>query len=380
MVNIASYETKGGRRWRVRYRKPDGSQTDKRGFKRKLDAENWAAEHVTVAKAHGSYVDPSDGRTSVGALYERWVAAKRISVKPSWLRTIEITWRNHVEPMWGARAVAGIERGEVQQWVGDLSSRRSASLTIRAVQILSGVLALAVDERRITVNPAAGLELPRRRRKQHVYLTAAELERVADAARWRRPIVLTLGLCGMRWGELLAIRVRDVDLDAGRIYIRGSATQVGMRIILDDTKTGRGRLIMFPSVLRPVLAAQMEGRSPDDLLFTAPGHPFDEFMRVGSGSTNSRDGWFEMAMRRADLGRGHMTVHDLRHTAASLMVAAGANVKAVQRQLGHTSAAMTLDTYADLFDDDLTDLSEAMSDMLLRKNVGKTWADGSNRA
>ncbi len=70
-----------------------------------------------------------------------------------------------------------------------------------------------------------------------------------------------------------------------------------------------------------------------------------------------------------------MTVHDLRHTAASLMVSAGANVKAVQRQLGHRSAAMTLDTYADLFDADLDDLSAAMSDMLARENVGKTWAE-----
>ena len=69
-----------------------------------------------------------------------------------------------------------------------------------------------------------------------------------------------------------------------------------------------------------------------------------------------------------------MTVHDLRHTAASLMVKAGANVKAVQRQLGHASAAMTLDVYADLFDDDLDELSERMGEMLARENVGKMWA------
>ncbi len=376
MVNIASYQTKAGKRYRVRYRKPDGTQTDKRGFKRKLDAETWAAEHVTVAKAHGEYVDPTSGRVTVAALYEEWLAAKKVRVKPSWLRTIEITWRTHVEPEWGGRQVAGIEHGEVQRWVGGLAAKRSASVTTRAVQILSGVLERAVRERRIPSNPATGLELPRRRRKTHVYLTIDELMSVANEARWRRPIVLTLGLCGMRWGELVAIRVRDVDLDRGRIHIRGSATQVGTRIVYDDTKSGDGRLIMFPEVLRPVFAAQMDGRGPDDLLFTAPGHPRDEFMYSGSGATNRRDGWFEMAMRRADLGRGHMTVHDLRHTAASLMVRAGANVKAVQRQLGHRSAVMTLDVYADLFDDDLDDLSQAMSDMLLADDVGKMWAEG----
>ena len=69
-----------------------------------------------------------------------------------------------------------------------------------------------------------------------------------------------------------------------------------------------------------------------------------------------------------------MTIHDLRHTAASLMVQSGANVKTVQRQLGHKSAAMTLDVYADLFDDDLDDLSERMGGLLFSQNVGKMWA------
>lgn len=82
-----------------------------------------------------------------------------------------------------------------------------------------------------------------------------------------------------------------------------------------------------------------------------------------------------MAMKRAGLGDMHLTIHDLRHTAASLMVKSGANVKAVQRQLGHASAAMTLDVYADLFDDDLDVLSQAMSDLLLRENVAKMWPE-----
>ena len=69
-----------------------------------------------------------------------------------------------------------------------------------------------------------------------------------------------------------------------------------------------------------------------------------------------------------------MTIHDLRHTAASLMVQSGANVKTVQRQLGHKSAAMTLDVYADLFDDDLDDLSERMGGLLFSQDVGKMWA------
>ena len=79
---------------------------------------------------------------------------------------------------------------------------------------------------------------------------------------------------------------------------------------------------------------------------------------------NSRDGWFAAAVRRAqklDPDFPKVSPHDLRHTAASLAISAGANVKAVQRMLGHASAAMTLDTYADLFDDDLDLVAGALS-------------------
>ncbi|MCU1477487.1 MAG: site-specific integrase [Subtercola sp.] len=81
------------------------------------------------------------------------------------------------------------------------------------------------------------------------------------------------------------------------------------------------------------------------------------------GTPSSRDGWYEYAIRRLqkdDSSFPRITLHDLRHTAASLAISAGANVKAVQRMLGHKSAAMTLDTYADLFDDDLDAVADAL--------------------
>ena len=89
--------------------------------------------------------------------------------------------------------------------------------------------------------------------------------------------------------------------------------------------------------------------------------------------------WLASALRRAGIS-GHLTLHDLRHTAVSLMVSSGANVKAVQRQIGHKSAAMTLDTYADLFEADLDKLGERMGEMLLRESVGKMWADDTAEA
>ena len=77
----------------------------------------------------------------------------------------------------------------------------------------------------------------------------------------------------------------------------------------------------------------------------------------------------------ADKTFPRITAHDLRHTAASLAVSAGANVKVIQRMLGHASAAMTLDVYADLFDDDFTQVADKLSE-----TVGKVWARGGDTA
>lgn len=262
----------------------------------------------------------------------------------------------------------------MQRWVTDLAGRRSASVTIRAENLLRSLMERAKADRCIHDNPCDGIELPRKQVRKHVYLSADELSRVAMQCGWREPIVLTLGLCGMRWGELVALRVEDVDLQRCRLHIYRSITRLSSRLVETDPKTHDGRSVMFPLVLRPLLARQCEGRRPSDFLFTAPGEPLDEPMGNGWNPTRS-DGWFAVALRRAGVDRGHMTIHDLRHTAASLMVQSGANVKTVQRQLGHKSAAMTLDVYADLFDDDLDELSERMGGLLFSRNVGKMWAN-----
>lgn len=207
--------------------------------------------------------------------------------------------------------------------------------------------------------------MPRKRRKRHVYLTIDQLLALADASDWRRPIVLTLGLCGLRWGELVGLQVGDVDLDRQRIHVRRSATEVNHEIVVDAPKTGEERTVIFPRLLRPCLEEACNGRRQSDLLF--PDRRTGSYLRKTHGSC-STSSWFYWAKKRSfgDEIADSMTIHDLRHTCASLLVHAGANVKAVQRQLGHKSATMTLDVYADLFDDDLDAVGDAMDGLLVR--------------
>ena len=111
----------------------------------------------------------------------------------------------------------------------------------------------------------------------------------------------------------------------------------------------------FPKFVARLLVEQMRNAGPDDLLFGDGRH----YLAL----PHSQQGWFAQAVRRTratDESFPRLTPHELRHTAASLSVAAGANVKAVQPMLGHASAAMTLDIYADLFEDDLDGVADAL--------------------
>ncbi|MDT0263975.1 tyrosine-type recombinase/integrase [Jatrophihabitans lederbergiae] len=156
-----------------------------------------------------------------------------------------------------------------------------------------------------------------------------------------RLVIFVLAYCGLRWSEIAALHVGAGGLDKRRLTVGAAVVEVGHEV----------RWMSIPRFLVDDLHAHIGERTTDDLLFTAPE---GGVMR----NRNARRAWFNRAATAA--GETGLTPHELRRTAASLAVSAGANVKAVQRMLGHASAAMTLDLYADLFDDDL----EAVADRL----------------
>jgi len=122
-------------------------------------------------------------------------------------------------------------------------------------------------------------------------------------------------------------------------------------VVFGAPKTHQHRTVVVPRSLMPLIEAASEGKSPEDHVFTSPD---GSNLRIG----NWRSRVFEPA--RAAAGLHHVRPHDLRHTAASLAIASGATVKAVQSMLGHASAAMTLDIYASLFADELDAVADAM--------------------
>jgi integrase len=218
---------------------------------------------------------------------------------------------------------------------------------------------------RISKNPARGLdakkrEKPTKPKSKHVYLDHVAVGRLADESREHQTLVLVLAYTGIRWGEAVALRVRHVDEVRQRLLVIDNAVQLGVDHAVGDPKDDEPREVPVPRFVMSELKKQLRGRGPDTLVFGDGMHYLPR--------PKSNGGWFAGAVKRAKIQR--ITPHDLRHTAASLAISAGANVLAVSRMLGHENPQVTLKTYADLFDTDLDKVSKAL-DAAHRESASK---------
>jgi integrase len=184
------------------------------------------------------------------------------------------------------------------------------------------------------------------------FLTHRQVHDLADACGdFYRLVVLFLAYTGLRWGEMAALRVGRVDLLRRRALVAESVTPVKGVMTFGTTKGHERREVPLPRFLLDDLAYQVAGKSADALVFTG------ERGAVLRAQTFQRAALTEAAERRGISG---FHPHELRHTAASLAIASGADVKVVQQMLGHKSATMTLDLYGHLFGDRLDIVADAM--------------------
>ena len=381
MATCEKYEKSGKIFWMVRYRTPEGKQTKKRGFTTKRDAERFG-NTVEVKKMTGEYVSPSLGKATIGPLGPEWLERKKGIMKPSSFRSCESNWRLHVEPRWGHVQIGKVKTTDVQAWITSMANpaegkKLSASHIADIYSVLARILDDAVKDRLIPANHARGVSLPKRSRRRNVYLTADQLDQLADESGRYRSLILLLGTVGLRWGEAAALRVGDIDFLRRRITLHENAVRVGAETHVGTLKTWENRTVALPPFVADALAKTCIGKDHQDLIWSARNGDY-------LGPPSSHDSWLSGAVerciadaneKRAAERKAHpkrdpitpvfprVTAHALRHTAASLAVSAGANVKAVQKMLGHASAAMTLDTYADLFDTDADAVADVMGTM-----------------
>jgi integrase len=162
-------------------------------------------------------------------------------------------------------------------------------------------------------------------------------------------LIYTAAFTGMRWGELVALKVKKVDLTKGTIRISESANEVLGHFEEGPTKTGKGRAVSMPRFLVSMLRDHIPRFSSGGYVFTsAEGKPLRR---------NFYRRHFVPAVSSAGLPEG-LRFHDLRHTCAALSIAQGAHPKEIQERLGHSTIRMTFDRYGHLFptlDDRLRD-------------------------
>lgn len=351
MASISKYKSAKGIRWRVQYTAPDGRRTAKKGFLRKEDAQLWAADN-TLSMQRGTWIAPSAQRITVEELGERWIKIQS-HLKPSTRELYRQVWSSAVKPYWGGYKVSAISSAMVQEWVS--GSDYSASWTRHAHNVLSQVLQMAVDDRKLIENPARGVKLPRRSKGVNVYLTMDQLKLLARNAGDREDLVLLLGTTGLRWGEAIALRPMDIDFKRGRIHVSRNAAKVGNRVVLGTPKTHSERSVAVARFVLDKLFARGVSKAPGDLLWRGA--------RGGWLMAPGHDSWFDSAVKRSQLedpSFPRVTAHGLRHVAAGLLVQSGANVKLVSAQLGHASTSETLNRYAGLFDDGLDEVAAVM--------------------
>lgn len=350
MASVEKRTRDGRTTWVARWRDPDGRQL-KRSFVKRSAADRFmtGTEH---SKLTGTYVDAALSRVAVDAWAAQWLAGQS-HLKESTRARYAALLRRYVLPRWGTTPLASIGHAEVVAWVADLSrSGLSASSVRHAHRVLSLLLALAVRDGRLARNPADGVRLPRAAVAPKRFLTHQQVADVAAASDDPYGLAVhVLAYCGLRYGELAALRVSRVDLMRRRVEVVESMTEVAGRAVFGTPKSHQCRSVPIPRGIADDLAVHMAGKAPGDLVFTAPE---GGLLRL----TNFRRRHFDRAAR--SVGLDGLTPHELRHTAASLAVSAGANVKSVQRMLGHASAAMTLDVYSGLFDDDLDAVAERL--------------------
>ena len=356
-----------GSRWRARYVDDQGRE-HAQGFGRKVDAQNWLNRQVSD-QVTGTWTDPALSGVTFGVIAKRWLSTKATRA-PKTVAGYRSLLDTVVLPRWKDVPLRDVRFDDLQVWITSLSVDGSARFEGKGLgasrvrqthQLVGAVLKFAVKAKHLAANPADGVELPRLPETEQRYLTHEQLHRLAIAAGPFRTFVFTLGYCGLRFGESAALRVGDVNLTERRIRVRRSVTHVaGRGLVEGPTKNHGARTVPVPVFLAKLLATEIADRDSAELVFPS---------RRGGHVTLGEVRWvFDPAA--SAIGQPGLTPHDLRHTCATLSIAAGCNVKVLQRLLGHKTATMTLDRYGHLFPDDLGRIADAFD------SAAKTAADG----
>lgn len=334
----------------------------KSGFDREKDARR-ALNEVLGRLQDGTFI--ADAAAPFASFVDEWLDTRRADLRPSTLHSYTRNLTQHVTPRIGAIPLGKIDAGVLNRLYADLGSDgarrdgRPGGLSARTIQyvstIVSAALADAVEWGRLTTNPALRARPPRPRSSGARQIDAWDAATLRDFLERSNvygdryyPLWVVLASTGARRGEVLGLRWRDLDLDAGQLTITQTVIAVDHKAQLGEPKTEQGRRSIAidsgtVAVLKRWRARQAEERLSLGSGYRDQGLVFAKLTgQVLHPERVSRE--FDRRVQRWELPR--IPLHGLRHTWATLALQAGVHPRVVQERLGHSTIAITLGVYS----------------------------------
>ncbi|PKW14404.1 tyrosine-type recombinase/integrase [Saccharopolyspora spinosa] len=346
---MASIRKMPNGRWQAQFRPVPGGKQITKTTRRKIDAQKWLDEQ-TAALTTGQFVDPKAGRVTFAEYFGQW------SARQVWVPGTERAMRLAASSVtFGDVPLSRLLRSHVEQWVKHMETElrgygREKGLapgTIRTrFNNVRAVLRAAVRDRVIPADPSEGVRLPRARKGSSLNLpTSEEVRKVLDCSEEHFRVFIALcAFAGLRLGEAAALQAGDIDLEARILRVTRQVQRAnGKQVEIRAPKYGSERTVYLADVLVEMLRDYLEKHRP--------GENRDRWLFEGEQGLpphqNTVGYWWRKARTAASCES--IRLHDLRHFYASGLIAAGCDVVTVQRALGHSSATITLNTYAHLW-------------------------------
>lgn len=323
-----------------------------------------------LVKSLNMGLDPTAQRQRTGDFLKRWLEERvKTRVRNSTFESYETHVRRHLAMGLGHIRLCDLKPQAIQTWVnGEVKkAKRSTRSIAYSFSLLKNALGVAVKWNLLERNPAIAVDLPRQTKFRSQPYDPQEATKFIAAVQEEplRALWILAISTGLRQGECLALQWNDIDFDAGTAAVTKTLIRVkGEGLKVQDPKTeGSHRVQFLPKI---ALDALRERRAQCE---EAKGYVFtDDFGSPLDGANVAKH--FKAMLERLNLRVIRM--HDLRHTAASLAIASGVELKAVSGMLGHSNIAITADTYGHLFESTKRATANALDQMLRGEKTAST--------
>ncbi|MDP1421151.1 site-specific integrase [Peribacillus simplex] len=337
----------------------------RRGFASKQDA-NDEMIRLKAEILENEFLDLT--HMTYGKYMEEWLQERKSRLQASTFETHSIFYRNVIKPRLGLLKLQQIAPMQIQKFVNDLVNDTSYSgHTIHLIfRIVSSSLKKAKILKLIKDNPSIGITLPRIKRKEinvwsldQINFFISEAKKIKRLTRCYIGFLMSI-FTGMRQGEILGIRWKDIDFESQTIFVRQTLTQ-NAEIKAGAKNEASVRSIHIPSKLVDELRTHRKQILEEKLLVGSSYRDLDLVICTKSGNPmiprNFRKEFYNLTEK---IGLPKIRFHDLRHTHATILIQQNVNVKLISERLGHADIETTLNTYSHV----LPDMQKSVSDKL----------------